>query len=179
MVDRLGWVGFGEAASCITKGLKQSGLKETFAFDLNTHSPKLGAKIRDRASDTGTVLVESNAALAKQCELIISAVTADQAPSAASQTAPLLTPRHTYADLNSISPQAKEAIANTIEASGAKFVEIAVMGPVPPYLHRVPMLLGGSAAPAFADAFSPMGMQMEVVSTDRIGRAAAVRCSAA
>jgi 3-hydroxyisobutyrate dehydrogenase-like beta-hydroxyacid dehydrogenase len=175
MVERLGWVGFGEAASCITKGLKKAGLKESFAFDIHTHSPKLGAKIQARAGDTGTVLVESNAALAEKCDAIIAAVTADQAQAAALQTAPYLSARHTYADLNSISPQAKEAIAKTVEASGARFVEIAVMGPVPPYLHKVPMLLGGCAAPAFKSAFEPMGMQMEVVSTDRIGRAAAVK----
>ena len=175
MVERLGWVGFGEAAFCITKGLRQAGLKETFAFDIHTHSEKLGAKIRGRARDTGTVLVESSADLADNCDVIISAVTADQAPSAATQTATHLTARHTYADLNSISPQAKEAIAKTVEASGAKFVEIAVMGPVPPYLHKVPMLLGGAAAPDFKSAFEPMGMQMEVVSSDRIGRAAAVK----
>jgi 3-hydroxyisobutyrate dehydrogenase-like beta-hydroxyacid dehydrogenase len=175
MIERLGWIGFGEAASCITKGLKQSGIKETFAFDIHTHSQKLGKTIRARASDNGTVLLDSNADLANKCDVIISAVTADQASAAASQTAAHLTAGHTYADLNSISPQAKEAIAKTVEASGAKFVEIAVMGPVPPYLHKVPMLLGGAAAPAFARAFQPMGMQMEVVSTDRIGRAAAVK----
>jgi 3-hydroxyisobutyrate dehydrogenase-like beta-hydroxyacid dehydrogenase len=175
MVERLGWIGFGEAASCITKGLKQAGLKEAFAFDIHTHSQKLGPKIRARASDTGTILLDSNVDLADKCDVIICAVTADQAQAAAAQTAAHLTARHTYADLNSISPQAKEAIAKTVEGSGAKFVEIAVMGPVPPYLHKVPMLLGGAAAPAFASAFEPMGMQMEVVSTDRIGRAAAVK----
>ena len=148
MIDRLGWIGFGEAASCIAKGLKTTGLKESFAFDIHTHSAKLGDKIRARASDTGTVLLGSNAELAAKCDVIIAAVTADQAPAAACQTAPHLSARHTYADLNSISPQAKEGIAKTVESSGARFVEIAVMGPVPPYLHKVPMLLGGAAAPA-------------------------------
>jgi 3-hydroxyisobutyrate dehydrogenase-like beta-hydroxyacid dehydrogenase len=175
MVERLGWVGFGEAASCMTKGLRKTGLKEAFAFDINARSPTLGGKIQARARDTGTVLLESNAILAEKCDMIIAAVTADQAPAAACQTATHMTGRHTYADLNSIAPQTKEAIARTVEASGAKFVEIAVMGPVPPYLHKVPMLLGGAAAPAFKEAFEPMGMQMEVVSTDRIGRAAAVK----
>ncbi len=175
MVARLGWVGFGEAAYCITKGLKEQGLKETFAFDIHTHSPKLGAKIQDRAGETDTKLVESNAALAAQCDIIIAAVTADQALIAAQQTAPYLNAKHLYADLNSVSPQMKEAIAKAVNGAGARFVEIAVMGPVPPYHHKVPMLLGGAAAPSFQQMFEPMGMQMEIVSTDRIGRAAAVK----
>ncbi len=172
MPDRVGFVGFGEAAYCITKGLKHAGaLKETYAFDINAHTPK----VRDRASETGAVLVASNAALAEQCDVIICAVTADQALIAAQQTAPHLTTRHTYADLNSISPQMKQQIDRVICASGAKFVEIAVMGPVPPYLHKVPMLLGGAQASAFKEMFEPLGMQMEVVATDTIGRAAAVK----
>lgn len=175
MIRRLGWVGFGEAAYSITKGLKSEGLEETFAFDINTHSAKLGPRIQSRARETNTTLVESNAELADKCDIIIAAVTADQATTAASQTAPYLTARHTYADLDSVSPQAKEAIAKIVGSSGAKFVEIAVMGPVPPYLHKVPMLLGGAAAPWFKETFEPMGMQMDVVSTDRIGRAAAVK----
>jgi 3-hydroxyisobutyrate dehydrogenase-like beta-hydroxyacid dehydrogenase len=94
---------------------------------------------------------------------------------AANQTAPHLDARHLYADMNSISPQMKEAIARAVAARGARFVEIAVMGPVPPYQHKVPMLVGGAAAPEFKAMFAPMGMQMEIISTDRIGRAAAVK----
>ena len=37
------------------------------------------------------------------------------------------------------------------------------------------MLLGGEAAPAFVELLAPFGMRMEVVSTDQIGRAAAVK----
>jgi 3-hydroxyisobutyrate dehydrogenase len=175
MIERIGWVGFGEAASCITRGLKEQGLKETFAFDVHAHSAKLGAKIQSRAAETGTVLVESNAHLARNCEVLISAVTADQALSAANQTAQYLRPKHLYADLNSISPQMKEAIAEVVDRSGARFVELAVMGPVPTYGHKVPMLSGGAAAPEFKALFEPMGMQLEIVATDRIGRAAAVK----
>jgi len=42
-------------------------------------------------------------------------------------------------------------------------------------LHKVPMLLGGAASPEFADMLAPFGVRMEVVSTDQIGRAAAVK----
>jgi 3-hydroxyisobutyrate dehydrogenase-like beta-hydroxyacid dehydrogenase len=175
MVGQLGFVGFGEAAFHIAKGLREAGLPPCFAYDIHAETPKPGDKIRARAKDTGTELLPSSAALAGAADVIISAVTADQATAAAEQTAPYLTSRHLYADLNSVSPRAKQAVGAAVSRAGARFVEIAVMGPVPPYLHKAPMLIGGAAAPEFQRMFAPFGMRMEIVSTDQIGRAAAVK----
>ena len=175
MIDSIGFVGFGEAAYHVAKGLREAGLARTCAFDIHTHTPVSGEKIRARAGETQTQLADSNAALAAACEVLLSAVTADQALQAACQTAPHLSPRHYYADLNSVSPQTKQAIAATIASAGARFVEAAMMAPVPPHGHKVPTLLGGEAAPAFLDLLQPFGVRMEVVSTDQIGRAAAVK----
>ena len=175
MIETLGFAGFGEAVYHFTKGLKSAGLKRVAAYDIHTNTPRRGGKIQARARETGVELVESPAALAAQASVVICAVTADQAVNAAVQTAPHLTARHVYADLNSVSPATKERIAGIVAGNGARFVEIAVMGPVPPYLHEVPMLLGGAAAPEFQAMFAPFGMNMDVVSTDRIGRAIAVK----
>jgi 3-hydroxyisobutyrate dehydrogenase-like beta-hydroxyacid dehydrogenase len=49
------------------------------------------------------------------------------------------------------------------------------MAPVGPYGHKVPMLAGGSAAPTFAEALRPFGMRIDVLATDRVGSAAAVK----
>jgi len=175
MIERLGFVGFGEAAFHLAKGLREAGVKRTFAYDVHTHTPRLGETIQARAQETRTELVEFSAALASSADVIISAVTADQAVPAAEQTAPYLTVQHIYADLNSVSPRTKQTVEERISRSGARFVEIAVMGPIPPLLQKTPMLLGGSAAPAFKEMFEPFGMRLEVVSTDQIGRAAAVK----
>lgn len=176
MVERLGFVGFGEAAFHLAKGLREAGgVKQTVAFDIHLHTPGLGEKIRERAKETDTGLVEFPAALAAGADVIISAVTADQAVDAARQTAPYLTSRHIYADLNSVSPRTKQKIGEIVTRSGARFVEIAVMGPIPPQLHKTPMLLGGAAATGFQELFAPYGMRMDVVSTEEIGRAAAVK----
>jgi len=174
-IDRLGFVGFGEAAFYLAKGLREAGVKRTIAFDIHMHTPRLGEKIQARAQETRTGLVEFSAALAASADIIISAVTADQAVDAAEQTAPYLTSRHIYADLNSVSPRTKQKVGETISRSGARFVEIDVMGPIPPQLHKTPMLIGGAAAPEFQEMLAPYGMRMDVVSTDQIGRAAAVK----
>jgi 3-hydroxyisobutyrate dehydrogenase-like beta-hydroxyacid dehydrogenase len=175
MIESLGFVGFGEAAFHLAKGLREAGVKRTSAFDIHIHTPPLEEKIQARAAETQTGLVEFSAALAASAEVIISAVTADQAVDAAKQTAPYLTARHIYADLNSVSPRTKQNIAEIITQSGARFIEIAVMGPIPPQQHKTPMLLGGASAPEFQEIFAPYGMRMDVVSTDQIGRAAAVK----
>jgi len=175
MIERLGFVGFGEAAFHLAKGLREAGVKRTFAYDVHTHTPRLGETIQARAQETRTELVEFSAALASAADVIISAVTSDQAVPAAEQTAPYLTAQHIYADLNSVSPRTKQTVEERISRSGARFVEIAVMGPIPPLLQKTPMLLGGSAAPAFKEMFEPFGMRLDVVSTDQIGRAAAVK----
>jgi len=169
-MQHLGFVGFGEAAYHIAKGLKSEGVTRISAYDIN-----ISSKVKTRAGDTGVDLVRSPADLAAVAEVIISAVTADQAGPAAEQNAPYLTSKHLYCDLNSISPKAKERVAAIASANGARFVEIAVMGPIPPYLHKAPLLIGGAAAPEFQTIFEPLGMRMEIVSADQIGRAAAVK----
>ncbi|HEY1758066.1 MAG TPA: DUF1932 domain-containing protein [Bryobacteraceae bacterium] len=170
MIERVGFVGFGEAGYHIAKGLRGAGLAGTFAYDIDN-----GERVRRRARDSQTQLVGSNAALAEACDVIFCAVTADQALHAAEHTALFLESRHFYCDVNSVSPQMKQAIGRAVTPLGAKFVEGAMMAPVPPHAHRVPMLLGGEAAPEFAAMLAPFGVRMDVVSTDQIGRAAAVK----
>jgi 3-hydroxyisobutyrate dehydrogenase len=164
----VGFVGFGEAGSHIAKGLKSAGLSRIFAFDI---APE---KVRHRAADAGVPLVSSNRELADSAEILFCTVTCARAKEAAEQTAPFLKAHHTYADLNSVSPALKQQIERVIAATGAAFVEAAVMSPVPPNGHRSPMLLGGKAAPAFAERMTPFGMRLQVIS-DQIGTAAATK----
>jgi 3-hydroxyisobutyrate dehydrogenase-like beta-hydroxyacid dehydrogenase len=164
----IGFVGFGEAGSNIARGLKSAGVAGTFAFDIDPE------RVRRRAEETGTPLVESNRDLAESARIIFSTVTCARAREAAEQTAPFLKPHHIYADLNSVSPALKQDIEQVIGVTGAGFVEAAVMSPVPPLAHRAPMLLGGKAAPAFARLMTPFGMRLDVIS-EKVGTAAATK----
>lgn len=170
----LGFIGFGEAGSHIASGLRAAGISTISAFDINASHPKLGTLIQERAADSKTRLVSSPEQLAESSEILFSAVTATSAREAARQTTAFLKPRHLYVDLNSISPNLKREIHDLIQSTGARFVEAAVMAPVPPYGHRVPMLLGGASAPQLVESLSAFGMRLEVVS-DNIGSAVAVK----
>jgi 3-hydroxyisobutyrate dehydrogenase-like beta-hydroxyacid dehydrogenase len=170
----IGFIGFGEAGFNIANGLRGSGIDRIFAFDIRTDSEDFGPKIRERAGQSRAQLVDSSEQLASSSEILFSTVTASSALEAADQTAPFLRPHHIYADLNSISPGLKQEIDRTVRSTGARFVEAAVMAPVPPYGHQVPMLLGGNGAEAFASTLRPFGMRFEVVSGG-VGTAVAVK----
>lgn len=171
---KLGFVGFGEAGYHIAKGLRGAGLMAIRAYDIHSETPDRGEKIQLRASETAVALCESNAQLAAECNVLLATVTANQAAEAAEQNAQHLTDKHFYADLNSVSPDLKRSIGQLVEARGARFVEIAIMSPVPPHGHRVPMFLGGAHAQNLVDLLSPFGMNLEVIS-DQIGAASATK----
>jgi 3-hydroxyisobutyrate dehydrogenase-like beta-hydroxyacid dehydrogenase len=170
----LGFIGFGEAGSTIAGGLTAAGVAPIVAYDIATDDARLGPRIRERASRAATTLVESPAAVAEASDIVFSTVTSSSALAAANAIAPYLEPRHLYADLNSVSPALKQSIDRAIGASGARFVEVAVMAPVLPYGHRVPMLAGGPHAALFAETVTPFGMRCDVLAAG-VGTAAAVK----
>ena len=162
----IGFIGFGEAGSHIAIGLRSAGLDRLFAYDIRN--------VREQAASSGTTVVDTPSALAESSDILIAAVTASSALDAATQIAPFLGAHHLYTDINSVSPALKQEIDAVIQKTNASFVEAAVMAPVPPYGHRVPMLLGGSGATRFVSTMTPFGMRLEVLS-GKIGTAAAVK----
>ena len=175
MNTSVGFIGFGEAGFTIGNGLRAAGVPRLFAYDVATHSGDRGPQIQARARRSGATLVDGSATLAESADILFSTVTSASALDAARQTAPFLRSGHIYADLNSVSPARKREIAAVIRGTGAAFVEVAVMAPVEPYGHRVPMLLGGGSAALFAERMAPYGMRMQVLPSSEIGTAAAVK----
>jgi 3-hydroxyisobutyrate dehydrogenase-like beta-hydroxyacid dehydrogenase len=167
----VGFIGFGEAGSTIARGLRSAGVEHIFAYDVKAGDPL----IQQHARETQTTLVDSSSDLAEAATILFSAVTSSSALDAAREAVAYLKPQHTYVDLNSVSPALKQDIAKEIGESRASFVEAAVMAPVLPYGHKVPMLLGGPGAEAFAATMRPFGMRLEVLAGAKVGSAAAVK----
>jgi 3-hydroxyisobutyrate dehydrogenase len=170
----IGFLGFGEAGFHLARGLRRAGAPPLVAFDLHAHDGAAGERIRARAAETATHLVDTPHALAHAAPVILSVVTAASAAEAAASVAADLTAHHIYADLNSVSPATKRQIAGVIGGGAGRFVEVAVMAPIPGPEHRVPMLLNGPCAPALAAAGSQYEMRVEIMN-DPIGTAAAVK----
>jgi 3-hydroxyisobutyrate dehydrogenase-like beta-hydroxyacid dehydrogenase len=171
---KIGFIGFGEAGFHIAKGLRGAGVSGVYAYDINARAPGLGEKIQRRSAEAGVPLLDTNAALADACDILLSTVTANRSMEAAEQTAPFLSSWRFYADLNSVSPALKQTIGRLVKSRGAKFVEGAIMSPVPRHGAAAPMLLCGAHAPEFARLLSPYGMNLEVIS-ENIGAASAVK----
>ena len=178
MADRqapLGFLGFGEAGFHLARGLRRAGAPPLVAFDIQAQqATAAGERIRARAAETGTHLVDTPRALAQATGVILSVVTAASAREAADSMAPHLAAHHLYADMNSIAPATKGEVAAAITTGHGRFVEGSIMAPVPGADHKVPMLLNGASAPALADALSPFQMRLEVMDGP-IGAAAAVK----
>ena len=177
MADRhapIGFLGFGEAGFHLARGLRRAGAPPLVAFDIKASDATAGERIQARAAETGTRLVETPRALARDAGVVLSVVTAASAIDAARSIALDLSADHVYADLNSVSPATKRRIEDMIATGAGRFVEGAIMAPVPGQEHRVPILLNGSAAAALADALSPYQMRLEVMN-GTIGAAAAVK----
>ena len=99
----------------------------------------------------------------------MSAVTSTASRDVAGDAAPYLAAGQIFLDLNSVSPETRRGNALLIEASGASYVEAAVMAPVPPQRLRVPMLLGGPRAAELAPALNALGLNVEAVAATGTG----------
>ncbi len=160
---KIGFIGFGEAASLIAEGLAGEGVTGMTAFD-----------VLERPEVPGIQMAGSMQNLLAEADIVFAAVTSAVALNVAREAAPYLTPQHLYIDINSISPQTKIAVGKVVSDTGARFVEAAVMAGVPGYGHKVPMLLGGESAPALIELMKPFGMVLEDFGPE-IGRAAAFK----
>jgi len=159
----LGFIGFGEAAYNICLGLKETSRPAVYAYDLMWQDERLGPAVRSRAAEAGVELVSSLQALIDAADVALCATSAKYALAIANAAAAFIRPGKIYADLNSASPMAKREIAETIDSTGARFVDAAVMEIVPPHRHRVPIAVSGTGAKSFADLLNPLGMNVEYV----------------
>ena len=168
---KIGFIGFGEAAYNITSGLIGEGLSGVLAYDKYWDVDHRGELIRSRAEETGTVLLPSLQKLVESCDMVISAVSADKAVELAKGALPFLRSEKLYVDVNASSPMTKEEI-NSLIAGSARFVDCAIMGPVPPYKHKVPMLVCGDGAELFARTMGPYKMNISVMNAPAGGASA-------
>ena len=144
-------LGLGEAGSRLAADLVEAGA-EVRGYD------PAGADVDGvaRASETEAAVVGA--------DVVLSLTSAAAALGAAAAALPALAQGSIYADLNTAAPEVKREIAALVEGAGARFADVALTGVVPATGLRTRALASGAGAQAFADAFGPLGMQVEVVS---------------
>jgi 3-hydroxyisobutyrate dehydrogenase-like beta-hydroxyacid dehydrogenase len=164
MKTRLGFLGFGEVGQRFAADLRAAHADlELEAFDLLLRPGAVGDALRHHAAAHQVRLCADAGALASDCTLVFSAVTAEQTLEAARALASRPLAGTWVVDLNSAAPATKIECAALIDAAGGRYVEAALMTSVPPHGIRVPMLLGGAHAARAEPMLRGLGLVAEAV----------------
>ena len=170
--SQVAFIGFGEVGQILCQDLLAFGVRSIRVFDKAFANP--AAAQLQACKKLGVIAASDAAQAAKDAHLVICAVTAANDLLAAQATAAGVRAAY-YLDVNSASPAMKQSAAKVIEAGGGRYVEAAVMSPLPPKRIASPMLLGGPHAQAFKEAVSPLGFSGLTVFSDQLGRASATK----
>ena len=164
--QRIALIGYGEAASTFARAGEWGGSAR--GFDLLFERRALLANDGMKASGSAADAVAG-------ATLVLSLVTADQALAAAEAAAPSLPRGALWCDMNSVAPATKRAAAQSVEAHGGLYVDVAVLAPVDPLRLAVPLLLSGAAANDAAGRLANLGFTDVRVVGNEVGRASAIK----
>ena len=169
----IAFVGFGEAAQSMAAGLFEEGTAAITAYDIRFCDETQGAALREHAASLQVAAYADLGQAVADAEVVLSLVVGSAAVPVGMAAGKVLRAGQIFVDLNSISPDGKLRVAAAVRQGGAaEFVEGAVMARVPPYRHKVPILLAGGAAEKTADMLNAIGMQCEAVG-QKVGQACA------
>ena len=161
--------GFGEAGQAFAKGLRPAN-HAIAAYDLKLDDGRDSDACQRAMMDLS--VTPCDVAALHQARLIICLVTADQALAAAHSAVPYLRQDALWFDGNSCAPGRKGQAAQTLGAG--RYLDLALMAPVHPRLHRTPMLLSGPNGKSAAQALARFGMQADCVG-DQVGQASTIK----
>jgi len=174
MSERIAFIGFGEAGQTISRGLlREAGKPAIRAYDI-LFGQGAGAQLEAAAKALGVAIARDHVDAVREADLVMLVVTASSSLEAAKSCLPGLRKGQLFLDMNSVSPRRKLETAALVAPSGAAYVDVAVMAPAAPYLHKVPCLIGGPGAAALAPRAAALGMKMEFVSAE-VGQASAIK----
>lgn len=171
------FIGFGEAAQAFADGWSSTGITGFKSYDIKTDTGGDLKNSKQRDFDEHCVIgCQSVEAAVEGASTIFSLVTADQAKRAGQMVSEYINKDAFYFDCNSCSPQTKKTNSNVINSRGAKYIDVAIMAPVYPLLHRTPTLISGAYADEAAKVLQDFGMNVSIVG-DEIGQASAIKLS--
>lgn len=170
---RVALIGFGEVGRSFGAGLKVGGA-DVAAYDKAYQSATFGELIRRSADEARIPLASSVGEVIAGADLILAMVPGAVALDTAREALPALSPGQLYADLGSASPPVKEQLAQLVEAAGASFVDVAILGSPTMDGFQVACLVSGKDAARYREIVTPFGMKVEVAG-ERPGRAAAIK----
>ena len=172
--EHISFIGFGEAAGAFLAGWALPDPQRVAAFDIKTEQTATAGAMRARFAAAGVRGCASPADAVAGTAMVFSVVTADQALAAAEAAAPHLLARAFWFDCNSCAPGTKRRAAQVIEAAGGRYVDVAVMAPVHPKRHHVPLNISGPHADAAFEVLRALDMKPAVTGPE-VGHASSIK----
>jgi len=175
-MTHIAFIGFGEAAQAMANGLaKEPGVTKLSAFDIRFSDAAQAPDLKSRAEARKVQACADLAEALAGADIVLSLVVGSAAVKVGEEAGKHMKKGQIFVDLNSVGPDAKKRVGEALSKGGdAGFVEGAVMARVPPYEHKVPILLAGEEAERAAKFLTGVGMDIEAVGTE-IGQACAVK----
>lgn len=170
MTVRIALIGLGEVGTVFAQEWRGHPIR---AWDVAFADPD--GPVSRRAAALSVSVGRGAADAVAGADLVISAVTAANTLAAVAEAAPGIGRATWFVDVNSASPQRKQAAAEVIEGAGGRYVEAAVMSPIEPKRLAAAMLLGGPHATDFAEFGATLGFGGLEPYSDTIGVAAATK----
>lgn len=170
----IAFMGFGEAARAFAKGLGPDICNGIKCYDLKLQDAAHAAPLQQMAQDLGVSAQADRRIALAGARMVFCLVTADQALAAAQACAPCLDAGTLWLDCNSCAPDSKRAAAEAITAAGGVYVDVAVMSPVHPNLHRAPLLISGPGADRAEPLLAELGMNARRID-DQVGAASSIK----
>lgn len=176
-IERIGIVGLGEVGRILAEDLLVNSDAHVRVWDYQFDNPNSAAahNLEDLAPNSRISTACDAATAAQGCQLVLCAVTADQALNAADSILPYLPEGSWFVDLNSVSPGTKQAVSDLIECGGGRFVEASVMSPIMPLRSASPILLCGPHATGLECVGQKLGFSDMKVVSEALGVASATK----
>lgn len=168
--NRIGIIGYGEVGQAFTEGLSSSKGVDIAVFDIRFTSDTAPNALATVAQAQNLKIERSLKALVKGTDLIISAVTCEEAWKVAEASSRHMRKEQIYVDLNTVTPHLKEKMNRLVTQGGAEFIEVAILGTISSYGFKSPMLACGKEAQKFGDFLNSLGFSVKVLS-EKIGTA--------
>jgi 3-hydroxyisobutyrate dehydrogenase-like beta-hydroxyacid dehydrogenase len=153
------FIGYGEFADAVARGLSDSDI-ELRAYVRPRPDASAAEVRRNRMRSAGVHAAESLSAALTDTDVVIAAVPASAAVEVVEACAPHLQAGQLYVDPAASLPITKRTAAELVEAAGAVYVDVAVLGTVVTAGGRVPMLAAGEGAKRWSDEASAAGLNV-------------------
>jgi 3-hydroxyisobutyrate dehydrogenase-like beta-hydroxyacid dehydrogenase len=154
-------LGLGEAGSRFANDLVNMGVS-VIGYDPNlVHSLNDEVKIAVTASDA-----------VQEVDVVLSVNLSSVSVELAKELQSVLKSNQFYCEMNTSGPQKKIKIAEILQNSGVKLIDLAIMAPVPPEGIFTPLLAAGEYADDFLQTIKQLGLNITLIENSKIGDAA-------